>query len=246
MSARHWRGFQWLGGLSLLAIVWWIYTIFGYFPSNSQGVPRSSIGRVGGQLASRDRFSPDLPAQAGKVQIDFEVFARLLEKGSVTLPVFDASNGALSKEFISTLQIAPSEEREVMKAARLFEDNWRRGEVKRSRILTDLNGERKLCITDVQGQRNDMRQWALEQFSDLLDGPRNGLMVAAFLAYWNSPGDAVLLSINELPGDRCLHVETIGSNGQLLTASSLSCPSGATLKDFPRWAHLDAVIGQPK
>ena len=55
-----------------------------------------------------------------------------------------------------------------------------------------------------------------------------------------------MMSINELPGDRFLHVETIGSNGQLLTASSLSCPSGATLKDFPRWAHLDAVISQPK
>ena len=206
----------------------------------------SSIGLGSEQLASRDPRSPDLPEQAGKVRIGFEVFARLLEKGTVTLPVFDASNEALSKEFISTLQIAPSEEREVMKAARLFENNWRSGEVKRSRIQTDPNGERKLCITDVQGQRNDMRKWALEQFSDLLDGPRNGLMLAAFLAHWNSPGDAVLLSINELPGDRCLHVETIGSNGQLLTASSLACPSGATLKDFPRWAHLHAVTGQPK
>lgn len=192
--------------------------------------------------------STQLPVQtdAGKVHIGYEVFARLLDKGSITLPVFDGTTGALSQDFIAALQLEPSEEKEVLKAALLFETNWRNGEVKRSSIETDSQGESKLRIADMQGQRDESRQWALVQFSNLLDGPRNRLMSAAFQAQWNSHGDAVLLSISELKGNRFLHVETLGSNGVTVATAALPGPSDATFKDFPRWRHLDAVIGQRK
>ena len=192
--------------------------------------------------------STQLPVKpdTGKVHIGYEVFARLLDKGIITLPVFDRSTGTLSRDFISALQLEPSEEKEVLKAALLFETNWRNGEVKRSSIETDSQGESRLRIADMQGQRDDLRQWALGQFSNLLDGPRNRLMSAAFQAQWNFHGDAVLLSISELDGHRFLHVETLGSNGVSVATAALPGPSEATFKDFPRWRHLDAVIGHRK
>ena len=192
--------------------------------------------------------STQLPVQAdtGKVQIGYEVFARLLDKGRISLPVFDGSTGALSQDFIAVLQLEPSEEKEVLKAALLFETNWRNGEVKRSSIETDSQGESKLRIADMQGQRDDLRQWALGQFSNLLDRPRNRLMSAAFQAQWNFHGDAILLSISELNGHRFLHVETLRSNDVTVASAALPGPAEATFKDFPRWRHLDAVIGQRK